>query len=408
MWERGPVRGLAVLGAPVLLALTLVVTAPPAPASGVAQSDRAAQPRWQHLPSLDHSGHGNRLTNLAWSAGRAWLVVGSLRGLTVASPRPSGGALGSAQTTKIAAPLGWYPLVVGSDLLYSTARGASGISRLLPNGKVAPAVAASPEPMAAEKGIPVAAASVRGRLIWALAGGIPIGEGMSFKTTLAACCDASGAAVDLTSLITSRPAPRDHAIGVDAKGRVWLAWLDNFGRNAQVRMVELDSTTLARRTPKALVAPIPRASRFRLACGQACRLVVQAGEPRPAGGFREYVASWAPGERAATRLALPVDKDGAYEHPALLAADYRGSRLAIAYMQGSSDHGATLKILVGDARAAKARVGGSVEMPGRFEGRALWSFSAGAFTPSGFVFAQTYASNFGARVVVVATAVPLR
>jgi hypothetical protein len=334
-------------------------------------------------------------------------VVGSLRGLTVASARPSGGALGSEQTTKITAALGWYPLVVGSDLLYSTARGASGIARLLPNGRVGQAMPASPEPMAAEKGIPVAAASVGGRLVWALAGGIQIGEGLNYKTTLGACCDESGATVDLTKLITSRPSPRDHALGVDAQGRVWLAWLDNFGKNAQVRVVELDSTTLARRTPKALVAPVPRALTLRLACGQACRLVIQAGERRPDGGFREYLATWAPDERSATRLALPVDKAGDYEHPALRSAGYRGSRLAVAYTQGSSGDGPTLKILLADARGAKARTAGSVGMPGRFDGLPLWSFSAGAFTPSGFAFAQTY-SNWGSRVRVVGTVVPLR
>ncbi len=407
MRERRLLGALATAGVPALLALTLVTAAPAGPASGGGLSDRTAQPRWQHLPSLDHSGHGNRLTNLAWAGGRAWLVVSSLRGLTVASARPSGGGLGSAQTTKIAAPLGWYPVVVGSELVFSTARGASGIAQLLPNGKVAPTAPVSPDPMAADKGIPVAAASLRGRLIWALAGGIPIGEGINYKTTLAACCDANGAAVDLTKLITSRPAPRDHALGVDARGRVWLAWLDNFGRNAQVRVVELDPTTLVRRTPKALVAPVPRASRFQLACGQTCRLVIQAGEGRPAGGFREYLATWSPGERSATRLALPVDKDGAYEHPGLLEADYRGSRLAVAYIQGSSDYGPTLKIVVGDARGAKARAAGSVEMPSRFDGLPMWSFSVGAFTPSGFAVAQTY-SNFGSRVRVAATVVPVR
>jgi len=402
MQRRLLLRAFATIFLPALLALTLAAAAPAGPVSG------SAQARWQPLPTLDHSGHGNRLTNLAWASGRAWLVVGSLRGLTVASARASGGGLGTAQTTKIAAPLGWYPLAVGSDLVFSTARGATGIARLQDNGKVGPVAPASPEPMATEKGIPVAAATVSRRVVWALQGGVPVGEGINFKTTLAACCDESGAAVDLTKLITSRPVPRDHALGVDARGRVWLAWLDNFGRNAQVRIVELDPATLERRTPKALVVPVPRASTFRLACGSACRLVVQAGEGNPNGGFREYLATWAPGERSATRLALPVDKNRDYEHPALLEADFRGSRLAVAYMQGASDGSPTLKVVAGNARGANARAAGSVEMPGTFEGRALWSFSAGAFTPSGFAFAQTYASNFGARVRVVATVVPLR
>jgi hypothetical protein len=91
----------------------------------------------------------------------------------------------------------------------------------------------------------------------------------------------------------------------------------------------------------------------------------------------------------------------------LLAADYRGDRLAVAYRQGSTDQGATLRVVIGDARGNRARPAGSVEMPGRYSGLPMWLGSAGAFTPSGFAFAQSYSAG-GARARVIATVVPLR
>ena len=397
-------RVLLVTGFSAAFALAAVIAGAPGEA---APSYVAAKPSLQHLSSLDHSTHGSRLTNVAWAAGRAWFVVGSLRGITIASARVQGTTLASQATTRTQVPLGWYPIVVGSDVLYSTTRRSSGISELLANGKVGPAKAASPEPMETEKGVPVAAVRLGSRLVWALAGGVPIGDGMNFKTTLATCCDDTGAAVDLTSLITSRPAPRDHALGVDSQGRIWLAWIDHFGAHGEARIVQLDPTTLARQTSKALVAPVSGPLGLKLACAATCRLVLLAGERRSAGGYRQYLASWAPGERSPTRINLEPDPEGWHEHPWLLAADYRSGRLAVAYTQGSSDRGPTLKVVVGDARGNRARPAGTVKLPGRFSGLAMWSFSDGAFTPAGFVFAQEY-SNAGSRVVVAATVVPLR
>jgi hypothetical protein len=258
--------------------------------------------------------------------------------------------------------------------------------------------------MATKVGIPVTAARVGERIVWALAGGVPIGEGINFRTTLHACCDEAGATVDLSSLITRRPAPRSHALGIDAKGRVWLAWLNDFGRRGTARVVELDPTTLARKTAKALDTPVTGVTALKLVCAASCRLVIQAGEPRPQGrGFRGYLATWAPGERSIARLDLGDDPDA--EHPTLVDAGYRSGRLAVAYLQGSPSP--ELKIVVGDGRGARARIAGSVQIPALFSGAQMWIGTVGAFTPSGFAFAQAY-SNGGAKVRVLATVVPLR
>jgi hypothetical protein len=362
-------------------------------------ASRAVQP----LPSLDHSGHGHRLVGVTWAAGRAWLMVGSQRGLTVTGARVRGRQLASAVTTRVQAPFVWYPLTVGSDLLHSTARRSSGVTALRADGKVGPAQPASPDPMATDVGIPVAAAKLGDRLIWALAGGVQIGDGMSYRPTLQVCCDEAGSPVDHTTLISRRPAPRDHALGVDAQGRVWLAWLQ-LGRPSETRIVQLDARTLERVTPRPLVAPV-RGS-FEMVCATTCRLVMDATEPAPTGGIRHYIVSWAPGERSATRIRLAPVPEGRQAYPQLVGADFRSGRLAVAYLQSSSAATRRLNVVIGNARGEGARLRGSAELPERYSGLPIYEL-LGAFTPFGYVVGLGY-SNWGSRVRMAATVVPLR
>ncbi len=65
-----------------------------------------------------------------------------------------------------------------------------------------------------------------------------------------------------------------------------------------------------------------------------------------------------------------------------------------------------LSVVIGDARGRNARPAGSVTVPERSLGMPLWSFFAGAFSPQGFVYAQSYSNN-GLRGHVLATVVPL-
>lgn len=397
------------------LALTAAMATASVSTAGRATASRAAEAgRWQALPGLE-LGHGQALTHVAWASGRAWFVVGAETKLTVASARARGSALASFETTRVNAPLGWYPIVLGADVLYSTTRTTSGVARLLPSGKVGAVEAASPEPMTGKVGVPVAATRVDDRIVWALAGGVPVGHGGNYKPSLWVCCDEEGAARDLTSLITplvSSP-PRGHALGTDARGRLWLAWHDGPVGRGEIRAVELEPATLAPRTSKATAAPVARPAppslsteRLALACATTCRLVLGSYHRLPSGGNGTRIVTWALGERSATPVDLPRDRAGAYLHPLLVASAFRGGKLAIAYRQDSSE-GRTLKVVVGDARGRHPRQLGSVELPESSRGVPIYTFHAGAFAPGGFVFGQMY-SDYGTRGHVLATVVPLR
>jgi hypothetical protein len=386
----------------------LVVATVAGPASG--SSSEAAALRWQEVPNLE-LGHGRALAGAGWAAGRAWFLVGSSKTLTVASARARAGGLAGFETTRVNARLSWYPIVLGTTILYPATRTSSAAAPLLASGKLGPAVAADPEPMASKLGVPVAAARLGDRTIWALAGGrLASPEGLNFKPTLAACCDGAGGARNLTSFITAsvRSPARGHAMGVDGRGRLWLAWIDGPIARAEARMLQLDPVTLAPLTRKAHVAPVAgvagpaiRTQDVALACAAACRLVVGSYFSKPSGGADTRVATWAPGETSAATVDL-----GAASHPSLVAAGFRSGGLAIAYTESSSGE-PTLKVVVGDARGARARPAGSIVIPQRSRGVPMYTFFTGAFAAKGFVYAQMY-SNFGLRGHVLATVVPLR
>ena len=375
------------LSASVGVAVLALMAVTASAAESTAASHQADVVRWQVLPGLE-LGHGQALTEVAWASGRAWFVVGSEAKLTVASARARGSALTSFETMQMPAPLGWYPIVLGSDLLYSTTRGTSGVAGLLPNGRVGAAETASPEPTK-KVGTPMAAARVGGRIVWALAGGVPVGGGGNYKPTLWVCCDEAGAARELTSLITpivSSP-PRGHALGVDARGRLWLAWFDGRAGD-EIRVVELDPSTLAPQTRKALVAPVTGArppslntQQLALACATTCRLVLESSYRPPSGGAGTRLVTWSPGERSATTVKLDLDPDpeGYYRHPTLLSASYRAGKLAVAYRYGSTDRGPTLNVAVGDGAGPRLHTVGSIQLPGRSRGLQMYTFYAGAF-----------------------------
>jgi hypothetical protein len=395
--RRRATQILSAVCAALVVALAVVAGSP------AGRSTDEAASRWQPIASLDHSAHGNRLTAGAWAAGRAWFVLSSIRGITVTSARPRQGTLASLQTTRITTPLAWYPLVVGAGLAYNTTKSSSGLAPFLTSGKVGAPDAPSPEPLTPNKGIPVAAVRVEDRIVWALAGGVPFGGSGAYRMKLSLCCDEAGGVVDLTSRTGIRPSPRpgDMTLGVDAKRRLWLAWGDKDG----TQMIELDVDTLEPRARKPAVAPMRGGYSVKLVCARTCRTVATGSERKPTGGSAQFIATWAPGERTVTRIALPPAADGSHQHPILVAAGYRGDRLAVAYRQ-DSDNRSTLKVVAGDERGRRARLAGSVDLPRLYSGLPMWIGSAAAFTPSGFAFAQPYSGGSKARVI--ATLVPLR
>jgi hypothetical protein len=312
----------------------------------------------------------------------------------------------------VRAPYGWDPIFLDSELLYSTAKGVSGIAPLLTNGRLGPAEAPSQEPMALEVGVPVAATRTGGRIVWALAGGVAVGGGGNYKPTLWACCDATDAARDLTSLITpivSSP-PRAHALRADTQGRLWLAWIDGRAQQPELRIVQLDPTTLMPRTRKAFVAPVTvlgpaiRTQHVALTCASSCRVVTDSFVRRSSGGIERRLVTWAPGERSATVLRLPGDEG---RQASLVGASYRGGKLAVAYLHISSDSKRWLKVVEVDARGRNARSVGSTIVATTYRGLPLSTFYTSTFAPPGLVFAQEY-SNYGRRAHVLATVVPLR
>ena len=137
----------------------------------------------------------------------------------------------------------------------------------------------------------------------------------------------------------------------DAKGRVWLAWLDLLPRKAwgAVRMVELDPDTLAPRTPKAFTIQGPESwLRPKLACATECRLVMQ-----DLGGD---IFTWTPGERSPTRTQLGTRQDPA----TLLDASFRSGRLLVAsartlHFNHPPWNVEEVSILRGDSRGAHGR-----------------------------------------------------
>lgn len=409
-------RLLRLASALVTLALVAISSAAAGSASDAAARERQAAPSWQHLPALDH-GHGAGLTAAAWSAGRLWFVVGSRRQLLVSSARVASGALTSHQTTRAQAPLSWYPLVVGAEVAYSASRSALGVAPLLPNGRLGPTATPSPDPLESNVGYPVAAARIGERIVWVLMGGRPVGEGLNFRPTLQVCCDETGVPRNLSDLATLRmqSPPRAHSLGLDAKGRMWLAWVDGRRGRAEVRMVELDPSTLAPRTRRALIAPIQRVAyphtrtqALPLVCAATCRVVVSSSHDLPTGGGVTRIATWAPGERAATIVDLPRAAAGDHDDALLVAAAVRGGKLAIAYRQDVSEPRARLlRVVIGDAQGRSTKLVGSVSLPEKSRGQPIWLFSAGAFSPTGFVFGQSY-SNYGRRGHVLATVIPLR
>jgi hypothetical protein len=233
---------------------------------------------------------------------------------------------------------------------------------------------------------------VGARVVWALEG-TPSAAGLSF---FLACCSESGAAVNLTRFIDRHVGVRFLHIGLDAHGRIWLAWLDrrNYPQATRglARILELDPSTLAPRST-AVAMPHVTADRLELACDEVCRLVAQtaAGD----------IVSWAPGERSPTRVAsawrLKIGSEPAW----LLAATYRSGHLVVAYHgnKGKTRYAdATvrnaIRIVRGDARGARARQIAAVPVANSWPPPNRTGPSdpdiQGTFLPAGLVAVETF------------------
>jgi hypothetical protein len=331
------------------------------------------------------------------ASGRGWIGFekdnGSSRStLLLGSLRSVGGRLSFAKTTLDA---GTPMMIVGSQLVYHVP-GASGLelrtAPLLSNGRVGTprAVPDDPEKIPPQQFHPgvLTGIQVGDRLVWVLGGARKLTGQLDF---LWACCTSTGELSDLSRFIDHKRDMRSLQLERDARGRLWLAWLDVYLRKGwgAVKMVELDPDTLVPRTAKPFVTPAPDSwVGPELVCADSCRIVVQ-----DLGGA---IFSWAPRERSATRIV-----SGSRTSPAgLLAASFRSGGLEVAsgrYLHLNKPPWDVEEISVtrGDARGAHARRLGSVApVPFATNVQFQWQYPAyAAFVPGGLVFFENYSNS---------------
>jgi hypothetical protein len=260
--------------------------------------------------------------------------------MSVTSARVAGQGLRGFETTRLNASL-YVRLIAGSELVYSVSNtnADSLVARqLLPTGRLGPpTVPLDPKPIAPNQDLAAQAAlRVGGRTVWALPGGSRTGS------VLWVCCAADGSGQNLTRFVDRQSSPaRPVYLGLDGRGRLWLAWHDASG----VKIVELDPASLVPRTATPIRAPGRSVERFHMACAATCRLVIEA--------YRVGILSWAPGERSPTMVARGRTVFGETRAPRLLAAAYRSGKLAVAYIPEDAPSG--VRVVRGDARGARSR-----------------------------------------------------
>jgi hypothetical protein len=357
--------------------------------------------------SVDLSG---TVLALGWAANRVWFVTPTKDTPILHSARLSGGSLTSSTSTPVPGGLISYPIVDGALVLNGLQKGSNRVegqftAELLANGG-----AAEPSPLSddlvatAKTAVPkVDTVLIRGgvpvgrRTVWALEGDPACHSIGGCAAFFLACCSESGGAVDLTRFMGNRRGfffvPP--LIGRDARGRVWLAWLDRKDYPGAIRgvprMLELDPATLAPRS-QALAIPGVVADRIELACAASCRLVAQT-----TGG---EIVSWAHGERSPTHVVTgwrPSKIAGSTPDTQLFAAGYRSGHLVVAYhgARGKTRYAdasvhTEIRILRGDARGARAKVVRTLSYPygwppGKLYPPFLDAYVHGVFVPGGLV-----------------------
>jgi hypothetical protein len=406
---RAALAGLAACASAVLLA---------APAAGSGQAVSATSP-WRLFGGTT-TPEGGAVLVPTWAANRAWVLVARGGGGTLASARVTGRTVTSFNAQRLSPgdvrgvgglSRDWF---VDGRLIVRTGEGqlddSVATARLLPDGRLgASEVVPDDLPARAKEAVPEVeevsihnAVRVGRRTVWAVAGLPPARSINDSRNYLLACCSESGTAVDLTrfkgGLRTVLLLPRG---GWDARGRLWLAWLDNRSSPGALlgvpRMLELDASTLAPRS-QAVAAPGVSAVAFELVCASTCRIVAQTS-----GGD---IVSWAPGERSTTRVARgwrPRKVPGSRPDTRFLAAAYRSGHLVVAYhgMRGETAYADAsvhdeIRIVRGDARGAGAReVGGSIRVanewpPGNVGSPPAGPLVSGTFAPGGLIVVEQF------------------
>jgi hypothetical protein len=338
-------------------------------------SSAASKSAWQTLLSAQIQG----IFPLGWASDRAWFVVeGNQDEVTLYSARVASGRM----TSVVATPEGkneWLPnsFIVGSSLVNCCVQQpGSAAAPLLAGGKAgawAP-IPGNPEQTTDKAGFTpsephwaaVAGATAGGRTIWALNGHTCPNSGPHQCTVngggfawFALCCTAGGAASNVTSLLTRTTAnATDVTMGVDATGRLWLAWLDGASSKPGValKLVQVDAATLKVLSSKTLdhvqIASVGGPHAFTLVCTNACRLAYQTMSGAFSwDGAAKPVRLWATNFRKGTGGQLV----GAAGRAAGLAVANYGNRVA-----NSPDSGQRITLERGDAAGRHLRKLGSL------------------------------------------------
>ncbi len=397
--------------------MAVLATFVPAALAGLASKTApAAKPKspWGVFEGMKFAGD-RLLFAFGWASNRVWAGIENEapRGtvLTLGSARVSGRSLAGYATSRVPTDERQLMPIVGSELAFEAPRGLV-TAPLLANGRLGATTPVTDdlEARAGERVPNLSGARIEdgvrvgGRIVWALTAGSDTNLG---KTYVLACCSESGEA---SELVLRKAAWQIFVhLGVDARGRLWLAWLDTTGYGAArgvPRVAELAPSTLAMRS-KPVGAPMI-ADKLLLACATSCRIVAQSA----AGD----IVSWAPGERSPTRVV----RHGANAPAWLLDASYRSGRLAVVHQASTAQDPRGfqgVRVVRGDARGARAREIGAVTVPNgwplggrpgyeRFQGGEI---VAGRLVPRGLVVLVTFSVTLTGSDVppTIAAFVPL-
>lgn len=415
-----------------LLPLLLVVLAALATSAG----GSASTPRgWQVTLATEAQG----VFPIGWASGRVWFAVeGSQGDFTVYSARVGVRGLSSLVATS-EGKNEWLPdsFVLGSSLvnccvpqLGQSAPGSS-TAPLLASGKVGAwaLLTGDPEKTTQNTFTPpdqyvsgrwhaATAIAIGGRTIWGIVGKTCPNSGPHQCTTngggfshFALCCTTAGQPSDITPLLTDqlRGTATDPAMGVDARGRLWLAWLDGASSKPGIafKLVQLDPATLKPLSSKTLdhtlLFDAVGSTSFALVCTESCRLAYQ-------GLFGAF--SW-DGNRTPTKLWTNDVRRGTGGH--LLGAAPRAGGLDVANLANAvanaPDNGQRLTLEHGDAGGRKLHAVGSVGLrptlaDGPTHALSLQGVPATIFTPSGLVALAFYQSDRGSRGRLLTAVLP--
>lgn len=370
----------------------------------VASAAAAPKPRWLSIPVANSHSDAVLL-----SAGRLWFLKStSTGGFTVRSARVAGGRLADWRTaTPKLGGRGWlYLRGFDRDLVFTTASGGPTAQivavRLLPSGLLGDPTSLGGAP-APQSSTGASAVQLRDRAV--RLNGITSSRN-EFATILGVCCDAAGKVVGYGSLPAAVNVQA--LLGIDRGGRLWLAWASGRGGpRSQARIAELDPTTLKVRGQPRMAPGFSGFVKIRaLVCTDVCRLLLEGSV-----GRSTRLASWAPGEGAATRIRVP--------HRAtcppgrcggVIGARADGGTLVVAYSADESQLGYTIGTARADARGRGLRRVSSIRLPAQ-----LGSFSRGVFLDSsphgalgsdGFAALAFYSS--GRRAVFRVALLPVR